>query len=395
MESGFIRKPSGLEAFFTDLDAGGSNMTIHFYLELTQKPDVEHLREAMRKLLDTHKGANMRFYKNAWYTSSHDCECPVIDVEGRDLSSYTPARLDYRAKTVDVKVLHATVSDAWYLGFDFFHGVMDGRSAVQFMYDFFDVLNGREYLTPEFKYNVYELLKKKKNTESRKVHNAFTVFSNCAPSHWRGKKKGKDKTITVSYEKTVRGISAHYARTISQLFKKRSAKMIIPVDARRYMGEENKSLYGNLFVPLLLDTAKYPTWAETQDEIWHFVKHRAQIRALARQFNVYRQIPTKPRQFVIRKAIPWVMSRKKFVYCALVSSLGVIDSRRLSCDAFEAKDCSASFISFPFAAFTVVSLQYNGRTNTSISWHSGRVPQKTVNELVSAINECMKKAEAR
>jgi len=395
MDSGFIRKPSGLEAFFTDLDAGGSNMTIHFYLELTQKPDVDRLREAMRKLLGTHTGANMRFYKNAWYAVSHDCECPVIEVEGRDLGAYTPARLDFHTKTVDLKVLHATTSDAWYLCFDFFHGVMDGRSAVQFVYDFFDVLNDREYLEPEFKLNVYELLKKKKKTESRKVHNAFTVFSNCAPSQWRGKKRGKDKTITVSHEKTVRGISAHYARTISQLFKKRSAKMIIPVDVRRYMGEENKNLYGNLFVPLLLEAAKYPTWAETQDEIWHFVKHRAQIRALAKHFNIYGKIPTKPRQFIIRKAIPWVMSRKKFVYCALVSSIGAIDSSKLSCDAFAVKDCSVSFISFPFASFSVVSLQYDGRTNTSISWHSGRVPQKTVNELVKAINECMQNADTR
>ncbi len=395
MDSGFIRKPSGLEAFFTDLDAGGSNMTIHFYMELTQKPDVFRLREAMRALLSTHTGANMRFYKNAWYTASHDCECPVIDVEGRDLGAYTPARLDYKEKTVDLKVLHATSSDAWYLCFDFFHGVLDGRSAVQFVYDFFDVLNGRSYLEPEFKLNAYELLKSKQKTDSRKVHNAFTVFSKCAPSQWRGKKRGKDKTILVSHQKTVRGISAHYARTISGLFRKKSAKMIIPVDVRRYMGEENKNLYGNLFVPLLLDTAKYPTWAETQDEIWHFVKHRAQIRALAKQFDIYRRIPTKARRFIIRKAIPWVMSRRKFVYCALVSSIGAIDSSKLSCDEFAVKDCSVSFISFPFAAFSLVSLQYDGHTNTSISWHSGRVPQKTVNELVKAINECMQNAESR
>lgn len=395
MDNGFIRKPSGLEAFFTDLDAGGSNMTIHFYLELTQKPDVDRLRESMRKLLGTHTGANMRFYKNAWYAVSHDCECPVIEVEGRDLSAYTPARLDFHTKTVDLKVLHATTSDAWYLCFDFFHGVMDGRSAVQFVYDFFDVLNDREYLEPEFKLNAYDIMKSKRKAEDHKVHNAFTVFSKCAPSQWRGKKRGRDKTITVSHQKTVRGISAHYARTISTLFKKKSTKMIIPVDVRRYMGEEDKNLYGNLFVPLLLETAKFPTWAETQDEIWHFVKHRTQIRALAKQFDIYRRIPIKPRQFVIRKAIPWVMSRKKFVYCALVSSIGAINSEKLSCDAFSVKDCSVAFISFPFAAFSIVSIQYDGRTNTSISWHSGRVPQKTVNELVKAINECMQNAEAR
>ena len=78
MIEGFIRKPTGIEAFFIDLDAGGCNMTFHFYLKLDKKPDPERLKAAMKQILSTHQGINMKFYKDAWYASSYSHECPII-----------------------------------------------------------------------------------------------------------------------------------------------------------------------------------------------------------------------------------------------------------------------------------------------------------------------------
>jgi branched-subunit amino acid ABC-type transport system permease component len=42
-----------------------------------------------------------------------------------------------------------------------------------------------------------------------------------------------------------------------------------------------------------------------------------------------------------------------------------------------------------FTAFTVISLQFKGRTNTTVSWHSGRVPEETANILMEDITERM------
>ena len=158
MGNGFIRKPSGLEAFFIDLDAGGCNMTFHFYLELDRKPNVERLREAMRRMVSTRKGINMRLYRNAWYVSSYEHTCPIVEVEDKDLDSYKPCRLNYHRNTIDLKVIHATLSDTWYLCFDFFHGIMDGRSGIQFVYDFFDILNDRRVSDPTFDLSACELV---------------------------------------------------------------------------------------------------------------------------------------------------------------------------------------------------------------------------------------------
>ena len=57
----FIRKPAGLESFFIDLDAGGCNMTFHFYLKLDKKPDIDRLRNTFNRILSEHKGMDMKF----------------------------------------------------------------------------------------------------------------------------------------------------------------------------------------------------------------------------------------------------------------------------------------------------------------------------------------------
>ena len=82
-QENFARKSSGIESFFTDLDACGCNMTIHLYLELDKKPEIPVLNAAMRKVLETHKGINMKLNRKTWYYSSYIPECRIIEVYGK------------------------------------------------------------------------------------------------------------------------------------------------------------------------------------------------------------------------------------------------------------------------------------------------------------------------
>ena len=366
-------------------------MTFHFYLKLDKKPDIDRLRNTFDRILSEHKGMDMKFYRNAWYVSSCKHDCPVIDIDGPDLNSYTPCRLDYKVSTIDLKVLHALTTDTWYLCFDFFHGAMDGRSGIQFVYDFFDVLNDRKPLDPEFGKKASKLINNKGEDEIEKTHDAFTVFPECEPCHWTIDKNGNNKTVVVSHDGKVGGISAHFASIIGVMFNQKSAKMIIPVDIRRHADEQNqdKAMYGNLFVPMFLEAARCSGWKDIHKEIWAFVKQKAHIKSLLKKLDIYSKIPKAIRQRVIKWAVPVVMSCKKFIYCALVSTLGTIDEQKLLCDDFKVDDYIVTIASFPFTAFTVISLQFAGHTNVSISWHSGRVPDKMVKNLVENINECI------
>lgn len=389
MEDMFLRKPSGLEAFFIDLDECGCNMTFHFYLELDQKPDVDLLNIAMERVLQTHEGINLKLCRNAWYTSSYIPPCRQIEVAGKDLSFYKPSRLDFHKHTIALNLLHATQSDTWYLCFDFFHGAVDGRSGIQFVYDYFDVLNHREHPELDFTLSDCELVQDHQKPEWNDRRPAFTVLPECVPHDWCAGRKGEARTAIIRSKGTIRSASARLSDLVGRLFGNKSAKMIIPVDVRRHADDTNKAMYGNLFVPMFLDVKTCKAWSDMRNEIMDFVKQKPRLAAVAEKLSIYCKFPPKLRQAVIRTAMPPVMSSKKFIYCALVSALGVIDSERLKSDHFSVTDCTVTFVSFPFAAFTVISLQFEGHTNTSVSWHSGRVPEEAAHILVDDINEYM------
>ena len=87
------------------------------------------------------------------------------------------------------------------------------------------------------------------------------------------------------------------------------------------------------------------------------------------------------------------MASRRFIYCALVSALGKIESERLQCKNFKVDDVNVTINSFPFTAFTIITLEYNESTNITVSWHSGRVPEDVKEHLVEYIDESIMNTE--
>ena len=87
------------------------------------------------------------------------------------------------------------------------------------------------------------------------------------------------------------------------------------------------------------------------------------------------------------------MASKRFIYCALVSPLGKIESNKLQSKNFKVDDVNVTIVSFPFTAFTVISLEYNEHTNVTVAWHSGRVPESVANRLIDRIDDCIMDSE--
>ena len=389
MQTAYLRKPSGLEAFFIDLDECGCNMTFHFYLKLDRQPALSDLNSALREVLEAHSGINLVFKNEAWYKADTIPECTIKHIECDDICSYKPTRLDYYKQTIGLSLLHMKLKDAWYLCFDFFHGAVDGRSGVGFIYDFFKVLNGKLPDVSDFLLSDRDIVETEEKPEwNSKKHN-FTVLPECEPKNWEPVKDGEEKTYVLKNNVCARSLAAKLSMAVGKCFSKKSAKMIIPVDIRRYAENNKKTLFGNLFVPVFIDANTLKKADEIREEIVDYVKHKPLLKAIAEKLCIYNKFPPKLRRAVIRFFLPIVMSSKKFIYCALVSPIGTIESEKLQSDKFNVEDVSVTFVSFPFTAFTVISVQFKGHTNTTIAWHSGRVPQKTATKLIESIGSCI------
>ncbi len=389
MIKGFVRKPSGLESFFIDLDACNCNMTFHYFLKLDREPSLEQLNDVLQKALDTHKGINLKFYKNSWCKSDYTPRCIVKLMDSDDVYTCSVSRLDYRRNTVDLNVLHHEEKDLWYLCFDFFHGAVDGRSGLQFICDFFHILKGDYTAVNNFCLRDMDIIYDKKSPRVHPRKTRIPLFPRCNPKNWLPRKTGRDKTFVLTTYACAKSSAAKLASAVAKCFTSRSAKMIIPVDIRRYAKQTGEFLFGNLIAPIFIDAHTVRKLDDVRTEILEYVKQKPLLGAIVSKLDIYSRIPPKLRQIVIRLLLPLVMLSRRFICCALVSPIGNIDTAHFENSSFQVEDIAVTFIAFPFTAFTVTSVQFNGHTNTTISWHSGRVPKHTVAELIENIDRCI------
>lgn len=389
MTEGFVRKPSGLESFLNDLDVCGCNMTFHYFLKLNRKPSLKKLNEAMSQAVETHAGINIRFVKNVWRKSDYLPVCSIIEIENDDIYNYQATRLNYRKNTVALNVLHVSETDTWYLCFDFYHGAVDGRSGILFIYDFFQILNGESLKDNNFSVLDEDIIIQEGEPVLHSKKTKIPLRPSCIPKNWRPKKDGKAMTFVLKTEACTKSSAAKLAAAVGKCFTNKTAKMIIPVDIRRFAKQTGEVLFGNLIAPIFVDANTLRKVDELRSEIIEYVKQKPLLMSVISKLSLYNRFPVKLRQAVLRFLIPLVMASKKFICCALVSPIGLIESSRLQALDFKVEDVSVTFISFPFTAFTVTSVQYDNHTNTTIAWHSGRVPGKTVSSLIQNIDNCI------
>ncbi len=379
----FVRKPSCLESFFIDLDECGCNMTFHYYLQLDCRPSLELLNHTMRTMLTTtHKGMNLKYQDHLWHYADRIPQACVIEVDSDDVYRLESNRLDYYKQTIALSVLH-TKSNKWFLCFDFFHGAVDGRSGIQFIYDFFAVLNGKTVCESEFTTESDDLVPVKHKVMGKKLPIPCWPVHTLKSGHPCG--DGTEQTTLVRTMTCTRSMAAKLANSVASCFKK-GARMIIPVDIRRFDNTQ-KSLFGNLIVPIFVDANAKRCIDDLRSEILGYVKNRSLLSAGLNSLLFYNKIHPRFRIAILRRLIPLVMASKKFICCALVSPVGEVKSDHLISPAFSATDIFVTFVAFPFTAFSVVSVQFDDHTNTTISWNSGRVSQEVAGNLVQSISQ--------
>ena len=385
MEDQFLRKPSCLESFFMDLDDCGCNMTFHYFLQLGQKPDTAVLNQALSAMLDTHLGMNLRYFKRGWYISRELDPCQIVELEGEDVYNSYNRQLDFRRSTLGMNVVH-TQADQWFLCFDFFHGAVDGRSGVQFIYDFFSQLNGNASVDNEFVMAEADLVAQHGSSKEKLSIPHWPI---CQLKDALPKSKGEMKTFVLRTMACTRSMGAKLASAVGQCFTDQRANMIIPVDVRRFANTK-KTLFGNLIVPIFVDANSNRKIEDLRSEIINYVKQDSLLAAGLNSLFFYNKLPQSLRVFVIGRLLPLIMLSKKFICCALVSPIGEVESKRLQAPQVQVEDVMVTFVSFPFTAFTVASVQYDGHTNTTVCWHSGRVSQKTADRLIHNIDRSIR-----
>ena len=379
MNPRFVRRRSCIEALFTDFHDTGLNMTFRYYLRLDRMPQVSILEQMLGDALVAHPDVNLRLHKGAWYRSDFLPPCDTREV-GADVCEDAPDRLDFRKHTLAMHLLH-TPSDDWYLAFDFFHGVVDGRSALHFLYGFFraegvateasdgslthvSLLPGREAGRRPFRVPWMPLVRAK---------------------DWQPRAKGSYRTVSVTGAACPRGASERLTRRVGACFCGKRATTVIPIDLRPF-GQKDVFLLGNLILPVLTDPFRYEQ-GQLQSRLREDARDWALHAGTSAGIAFYGRLPRWLTRMGLRMTMPIFQRIPRFVCAGVVSPVGTVAHQRLRCPHFAAVDMLAAFTATPLNAFTVVSLQFDGHSSTTVSWHSGRVPDHVARKLADVLAE--------
>lgn len=384
MASDFVRNPTCIECLYMDIDDCGYNMTFGYVLTLNEKPLLSMLNEAFAKTAASLDGVNLKFKRNAWYKSDFLPECTVRELEGEDLTAYKMTKINYRTHTVMLSVLHLADKDKWFLCFEFFHGAVDGRCALEFIYDFFAVINWKT--PPKRTFSVVDMDIISQNEDKKQKTQIFPL---CALESPRAPKSGQENTRIIKTECAPSHLSSKLCNAVAQSFTADKALMMIPVDIRKYAEGDSNALFGNFVLPLFVDASKKKPLAELQSEISRKVNGKYVLSSSIAKFFNYNARPKSFRKSMLESLISLAAEGERFPVCALVSSIGTVNESALSAKGLKVLDMDVFFEPMPFLAFTVISVKFDGHTSTSVGWHSGKVSKAVANEVVKSIENTL------
>ena len=380
MTEGFVRRPTCIEALYMDIDDCGYNMTFCYLLKLDKEPLPSELDKAFKQTVAARSGINLKYRNYMWFKSDFLPECIVKTLDSNDIADYKITRINYRVHTAMLSVLRLKDKDDCFLCFEFFHGAVDGRCALDFIYDFFAVLNGTTLKESTFSVVDMDIVAQNEDNKQK-----APFFPLCSLERPQGVSTGKETRLRLKTDATPLFMSSKLSNAIAQCFTVDKALMMIPVDIRKYAEAGDKQLFGNFVLPLFVDASKSKTLSELQDEISKKVNSKSAISTSVAKFINYNAHPKRFRKAMLESLFSLAAEGEKFPICALVSSIGTVKAELLKADCFAVEDVDVFFDPMPFLGFVAVAVKFNGCTNTSLSWHSGKVPREVAEEALTNI----------
>ena len=376
----FARKVSDIEKFYISLAECGINTTIRCLIKTDKRPPAEIIVAAAKSALRNCKGINLKYKRGKWFFSDKIPEYISYRAYCDNVSDSPVSFLNYREYTLRVSEIHHIKTDTYYISVECFHGACDGMSLLNFVYELFAAMDDKK--TERFCCNLtdWDIVKGNfvKNGEKLPLKplcaakESFDTKFDLPGSFWATPKFSSWNT------------SGKISYAISQCFLS-PAIVMIPVDIRKYC-EFNEYPIGNLALPVILDCGG-KSKDDISCEIMEKLKNKAPLSKNMAKNPILRITPSFLLNFAVYKYLNYLEKSKDHVFCALVSHLGKIDSKRLENRYFEATDIVFQLECMPFFAFSVVSAEFNKKLNVICCYDKGRVSPKTVEMLYENFNK--------
>ena len=364
----FARKVTCNEKIFLALTDCRAHMIFRFLLHLDAKPSLDVLEEALRKALENCPDANLRFLRHAWYVAEYLPPIEFFESDSDSIEEHPISELDYRKNTMKMSVIHHKKTDGWYIALEFFHGACDGRSALNFTYDIFSAMSGAPM--NHYVRGVTDAQLVKKYTDPRYAEPP-KILQRCrmknAPT---GKQRQKELNV-FSTDYRSGAIAAKLTYAVSQVYRPEKATVMIPVDLRGYMDEQEPFRFGNLVLPLFYRSGGKDL-ARISRQLRKKIKRGAALSPYGARNPALYLAPLWLVRTITKIYLNFLQKTDRYMFCSIVSYLGSVDPSRMTSPHVNATDMTFQATSVPLWGFGMLAAGLHYLLVTSVpNLHGG------------------------
>ena len=372
-----IRNITNIEQLYEDVQSITNAYAIQFILEINNIKDKDVIEHAIRRVIKSCPEFNVYLKRGKFYPQRSPIHIKDIKTKKSiiyDLDLFRQ-KIDLNDHSIEAYFVK-TLRDG-YLVLRFAHSAMDGKSALLFMQNIANSLNGKELIKCKKAISEKDFLKKlnyyKKNEPKlpRIIHDEASTIKRYT-TRWQ----------VVRLNTYIPGIIAKLSCLLAQEFKSSQMRVMVPVDLRHHDG--NRPYIGNLTLPIFLNVNKSDNYIKINGDLLCGLKDNKELN-ISNILNGYRYIPSLLRKTGIKIGCVVSQCYNKFSIGAVISHLGRIDLNDYSNKYFKVKDFVDLSIQQPLGAFSIVIVECSHKTNISINYYEDQFSEEYMRALIKKI----------
>ena len=373
-----IRDITDIEQLYEDVQSITNAYAIQFILKISKIKNIDRIEHAIRQVINNCPEFNIYLKRGKFYSQQKPISIHCIELEEPIIYDLDLFKQKIDLSDHSIEVYYVKAPGDKYLVLRFAHSAMDGKSALLFLHNLANSLNGKELIKCKIAISEKDFLKKlnyyKKNEPKlpRIIHNEAAIV-----------KRYITKWKVVQLNTYVPGIIAKLSCLLAQEFKNNQIRIMVPTDLRHY--DSGSSYIGNLTLPIFLDVMKNDSYNKINGELLYGLKVGKELNMSNTLNSNYRRIPNLLRKMGIK--IGCLVNRRynKFSVSAIISHLGRIDLKDYSNKYFKVNDFVDLSIQQPLGAFSIVIIEHSHKTNICIGYYEDQFTDEYISALMEKI----------
>ncbi len=374
-----FRKASPNERMYIEAQKNFSPLNIQILFEGEGDIDKSILINAVNKASDACTNSRLIYSKGKWIDSSKYPEVHVVHNKNFDGFNFEVLELDKRVlditdkPAIEVIIIKGKING---ILFRIFHGLMDGKGALLFIENVFNVLNNKEVEVIDSSYSDLTFLK---TLDYKKFKSLGFPKLKILGNELKHLNYRKVNTKRIRIEGNYSSLVSKIIKVFTDSFTDKNSLFMIPVDLRK----KDKTLLNasNLVLPIFLETKKGESYKTINERFIKKIINDDYLNINNADLGLINYMPASILNLTLKLYNALCKKLNVHSTSGTISYVGNYDLNDYSYESFKCTSFYSIPLCTPFSPVALVSYSNNHATEISISYYDGVISESKMIEI--------------